>query len=211
MTGLSAYLGFRVNELSANSHDSHLEPTMFEDSAESIRGGRLSRAPRPSNHRPLQDDSIRWAAYPRIAPGVYLAYCSWAKRYRDPGFKRWTCLLRWDVYAGDNLILPLARSVPLWFALGVKEVPNAPRRGKYLPEWVRANGGPPTKGDRLSPRVFTFRFARVEIGDAKSPVPYSVVKKVIEWETGIAGYVVNKSTSQGRPKKNNEHSGGYER
>jgi len=128
------------------------------------------------------DDAIDWVAYPRIAPGEYFANCYWAKRYKDPGMRRWTCLLRWDVLS-DDLLNTIAKCIPLWFALGDADKPRASRRGKYLREWARANGGPPERGDRLSPHVFTRRIARVEIGDTDSPAPYSVVKRIIRWET----------------------------
>ena len=141
--------------------------------------------------------AIEWREYPRIVPGEYLAHCYWAKRYRDPCMRRWTCLLRWDVLSHD-LQRTIAQCVPVWFALGEGDKPHASRRGKYLREWVRANGGPPGRGDRLSPNVFTHRIARVEIGDANSPIPYSVVKRIIRWETGRACQSVSKSTSQGR-------------
>ena len=153
---------------------------------------------KPRARRSRQDDAVEWKAYPRITPGAYMAYCSWGKRYRDPGMRRWTCLLRWDVFT-DDVQHCIAHSVPLWFALGDGDRPRASRRGKYLLEWVRANGGPPGRGDRLSPNVFTRRFARVEIGDAVSLVPYSVVRKIIGWETSPACHSVSKSRSQGRP------------
>jgi hypothetical protein len=153
---------------------------------------------RPARNRRVDSDQdIEWKAYPRIAPGEYAAYCFWAKRYRDPGLQRWTCLLRWDVLS-DDLQQTIARCVPLWFPLGSGEKPKASRRGKYLPAWVTAHGGAPLPSDRLSPRVFIRRFARVEIGDTKGPVPYSVVKRIIVWETAHQGHPVNKSTSQGR-------------
>jgi hypothetical protein len=41
--------------------------------------------------------------------------------------------------------------------------------------------------------------ARVEIGDTEGPAPYSVVRRIIEWETGASGHSVSKSHSQGRP------------
>ena len=159
--------------------------------------------------RPQHDDEIEWRAYARIPPGEYFANCYWAKRYRDPGMKRWTCLLRWDVLSGD-LLNTIARCVPLWFALGDGDKPRASRRGKYLPEWVRANGGPPGRGDRLSPNVFTRRVARVEVGDTGSLIPYSVVKRIIHWETGPACHSVSKSTSQGRPQEKPEGKRGFE-
>ena len=156
-----------------------------------------------------ESDAIEWADYPRIETGEYFANCYFAKRYRDPAFHRWTCLLRWDVLS-DDLQRTIARCVPLWFPLGDGECPRASRRGKYLREWVRANGGPPRKGDRLSPRIFTRRIARIEIGDADSPVPYSVVRKIIRWETGISGHSVIKSTSQGRQQEKPVVARGFE-
>jgi len=149
---------------------------------------------------PPTEPPIEWTEYPRIAPGQYPAYCRWSKKYWDPAFKRWTCLLRWDVLTDD--LLTLVATVPCWLPLGKREKPRASRRGKYLREWVRANGEPPKRGDRLSPEVFGRRMARVEVGDTdpkKSPVPYSVVRKIISWETGMGpGQSVNKSHSQGR-------------
>lgn len=152
---------------------------------------------RPTKLRPVPvDDAIEWPEYPRIPPGEYMAYCRCAKRYRDPGFKRWVCLLRWDVLSED--LLRVVATVPQWFPLGTGEKPRASRRGKYLPEWIRANGGPPVRRDRLSPGVFVYRLARVEIGETEGPAPYSVVRRIIEWQTGSTGHSVSKSTSQGR-------------
>lgn len=146
------------------------------------------------------EPAIQWQDYARIEPGIYPAFCGWAKQYRDPAFKRWTCLLRFDVLSSD-LLRVIAR-VPFWMNLGARGQPHAGRRARYFAEWVRANGGPPTRHDRLSPRVFTTRMAQVEIGDTdpkKSPAPYSVVRKIVEWETGpLRGHSVNKSHSQGR-------------
>ncbi len=127
------------------------------------------------------EPAIEWRDYDRIAPGVYRAYCRWASHYRDPEYKRWTCLLRFDLLA-DDLVRIVAR-VPLWMNLGEQVRPHAGRRSRYFAEWVRANGGPPTRQDRLSPRVFRGRMARVEVGDTKGDAPYSVVRKILSWET----------------------------
>ncbi len=136
--------------------------------------------------RKAQNKPIEWADYDRIEPGTYDAYCCFAQRYRDPGFKRWTCLLKFDVLSPSQQ--PIAR-IAMWFNLGPGEKPRAGRRGNYFPEWVRAKGGPPARGDRLSPLVFLHRIAVVEVGDTDSPVPYSVVKKIVEWKTGASGFV----------------------
>jgi hypothetical protein len=154
-------------------------------------------------------DAIEWKDYPRISPGEYRAYCKWGKQYRDPGLHRWTCLLRWDVLSED--LERVLACVPQWFPLGSRDKPRASRRGKYLPEWIRANGGPPVRKDRLSPGVFVCRMARVEVGDTAGPAPYSVVRRVLEWETGSPGHSVSKSHSQGRPLVSNVESEAFER
>jgi hypothetical protein len=146
------------------------------------------------------EPEIEWREYPLIQSREYPAYCKSAERYRDPQFKRWTCLLRWNVLTDD--LLTVIATVPQWLPLGDGENPRASRRGIYLREWVKANGGPPKRGDRLTRRVFTRRMARVEVGDTdpeKSPVPYSVVRRIVSWETSAGqGQSVSKSHSQGR-------------
>ena len=130
-------------------------------------------------------EKIAWKEYPLIAPGRYLAYCAWAGRYHDRLYKRWVCLLQFDVL-GEDQTRAVAR-VPMFLSLGVRETPHASRRGKYFVEWAKANDGPPVRGDRLSPRVFVHRIACVEIGDTtKGPAPYSVVKEILSWETGAS-------------------------
>lgn len=141
---------------------------------------------------PEREPEIEWQRYDRIQPGVYPAYCRWAKHYRDPGFKRWTCLLRFDVLS-DDLLRVLAR-VPFWMNLGDRDKPRAGRRRRYFKEWVRANGEPPTRRDRLSPKLFIGRMARVEIGDTKGDAPYSVVREILSWETG-SSFGVTQSAS----------------
>ena len=155
----------------------------------------MSQTPRSRTPLSAPPDAIQWEDYPRITPGEYRAYCRWGKQYHDPGFNRWVCLLRWDVLSDD--LLHVIACVPQWFALGRDEKARASRRGRYLPEWLRANGGPPARKDRLSPNVFVHRMARVQVDDTEGPAPYSVVRKIIEWETGLLGHSVSKSPSQG--------------
>jgi hypothetical protein len=149
--------------------------------------------------RVLVAHGVEWRDYPRLVPGVYRAYSAVAKFHYDKSIGRWVCFVRWDVLTDE---LELIARVPLWWNLGDGENPRAGRRSKYFKEWVRANGGPPVRGDRLSPNVFRHRMARVEIADTdpnKSAAPYSVVRKIIEWETGASpGHSVNQSHSQGR-------------
>jgi hypothetical protein len=163
----------------------------------------VQREVRNAVRTPIAHSAIEWTEYPSIPPGEYSAYCVWAGKYYDPVFKRWTCLLRFDVMS-ENRMDVVAR-IPMWLSLGEGEKPRASMRSKYLSEWVKANGGRPARGDRLSPQVFAHRVARVEIGDTtRGPIPYSVVKKILHWETGKSGHSVSKSYSQGRQRETTE-------
>lgn len=135
-----------------------------------------------------EDAGVSWTEYIRLEPGSYQAYCKSAKWYFDPGYKRWTCLLQFSLFA-ENLVDRIG-TVPMWFNGGRGEKPLVGRRSRYLPEWVSANGSPPPRGDRLSPSVFIRRMARVHISDTESSIPYSVVRSVEQWNTG---QVVNQS------------------
>ena len=133
------------------------------------------------------EPEITHDSYERISPGMYRAYCRSARIYRDPGFKKWLCVLRWDVLHAENLG-KIAR-VPQWLYIGRK--PHATRRAQYWREWCRAHGGPPLRKDRMTARIFTRRIARVIVADSGAPssseiphCPYSVVRRITEWETG---------------------------
>lgn len=158
------------------------------------RGQTPGRAEQPAIHLvPENEPAVQWPEYPRIEPGNYSAYCKRAKWYWEPGFKRWTCILLFDIFTeGQTRSLG---TIPMWFNGGTGERPKAGRRTLYLPAWVLANGGPPARRDRLSPSVFVRRMARVKVGDTKGPLPYSVVRQILEWCTGTP---VNPSHSQGR-------------
>lgn len=134
---------------------------------------------------------IGWTHTPRLAPGEYPAYCQDAWVYFDKQFKRWVCASQFDVLTSDRVTV-LARLT--WFLnLGSGGKPHVTRRRNYWPAWTLANGGPPARKDRLSPRVFRKRHAIVTVADtAKNfrQVPvmardaYSVIRGVVRWETG---------------------------
>lgn len=140
------------------------------------------------------EPEISWEFSPRLQPGTYRAYCRSAKVYRDRQFKRWVCAVQFDVL-DDRLAERLGRVT--WFLnLGSGEKPHVTRRKNYWSAWVRANGGPPKRKDRLSSRVFTNRYARVVVGDTEKTfrqetvagnAAYSVIRDVVEWETGGTG------------------------
>ena len=116
-----------------------------------------------------------------IASGQYRAYCRDARVYRDGGFKRWTCLLDFDILSEG---LETLAKLPLWLNLGAGQKPQVTRRSNYLAAWIKANGAPPSRMDRLSPRVFLRRMCRVAVALTSGPLPRSVVKEILEWETG---------------------------
>jgi hypothetical protein len=144
----------------------------------------------PAKHRRVEPE-IEWKYQPRIAPGEYPGYTRTASIYRDGQFKRWVCAVQVDVLRSDLTTL-LARLT--WFLnLGKGEKPHATRRKNYWLEWVRANNAPPTRKDRLSPNVFTKRYASVVVADTTKTFKqasvtaegaYSVIRGVVRWESG---------------------------
>lgn len=154
------------------------------------------------------DCDVDWSQDLRVEPGEYQAVSTFAKLYCDPQFKRWVCLIRWRLIAGDGQ--STVGTVPMWLAgLGRGERPRATRRGSYWAAWTLAHGGPPARGDRLSPSVFRRRLALVQVADSQewrpdrdgkpklvaAAAPYSKVTRIIEWLTG--GHQIMKSPNQG--------------
>jgi hypothetical protein len=135
---------------------------------------------------------IDWEFVPRLEPGVYRAYCRTARTYRDRVFKRWVCSIQFDIFSGD--LMNILGRLTLFLNLGSEDRPHATRRKKFWKQWTLANGAPPQRNDRMSPRIFTKRYALVRVADttkdARQQVvadghAYSVVTEVLEWETGI--------------------------
>jgi hypothetical protein len=141
-----------------------------------------------------KEPEIEWTYAPRLPPGDYPAISRGAYRYFDGQFKRWVCAVQFDVVSESVSMETVARLT--WFLnLGSRAKPRAGRRTRYWAAWIRANGGPPKRGDRLSPNVFTGRRAIVRVentakthdcGHIESDEAYSVVRDVIEWQTGGA-------------------------
>ncbi len=134
---------------------------------------------------------ISWTYTPRIEPGEYPAFCRAAKVYRDGQFKRWVCAVQFDVL--DSSLMQVIARLTWYLSLGSRDKPHAGRRTNYWLAWVRANGGPPKRNDRLSPRVFERRHAVVKVDDTgnthlqnaiSAEESYSVIREVVEWQTG---------------------------
>jgi hypothetical protein len=134
---------------------------------------------------------IEWAYRPRIPPGEYPAISRKASIYRDKQFKRWVCAVQFDI-VDSQAMNTIARLT--WFLnLGQRVKAHAGRRTKFWAAWIRANGEPPKRADRLSVSIFSGRSAIVRVDDTskthdcgriESEQAYSVVRDVIEWQTG---------------------------
>ena len=164
----------------------------------------VKRAERPMPQI-AREPEISYQRLDRLEPGTYSAYCRKAQTFRDRVYRRWICAVQFDVMS-DDLLRVIGR-VTLFLPLGSRERPHAGRRGKYWPTWVQANGCPPRRGDRLSPRVFEKRLARIAIRDVvtnhrdrkkrlQMEEFYSVVEEVKSWETG-PGKPTNHTTKEG--------------
>ncbi len=149
--------------------------------------GHNSKPPRPKRRGAQEEPAPTWDDYPRIDPGSYRGYCRLAKWYFAPQFKRWVCFICFDIFSASNLETPIA-AVPLFLNGGRKREAHAGRGSRYFELWIQANGDVPKRKERLTPRVFTGRWARVEVGDTKGRAPYSVVKTIHEWETGWTSF-----------------------
>ena len=144
--------------------------------ASDVRGSRL-----PSRSEHFKEDfaAVEWSHYPLLTPGVYQAYSRATYIYWDPAFKRWICLILWDILgSNDELIATLAQ----FLNLGDKR--RASRRSKYWSAWIAAAGRGPERRDRLSPRVFLKRRALVRVETTTRDPVYSQVREVAEWQTG---------------------------
>jgi hypothetical protein len=138
-----------------------------------------------------QTPDVSWDFIPRIEPGDYPARSRSAAVYRDKQFKRWVCAIQFDVLS--NSLMDVVGRLTWYLNLGKGEKPHAGRRGNYWAAWVSANGGPPRRKDRLSPRIFEGRYASVKVGDTTknhrqdrvgAEYAYSVIRSVVRWETG---------------------------
>jgi len=154
----------------------------------------MTNAAKPRERRgidPRTEPEITWTHIPRIEPGEYPAYARSAKIVWDKHYKRWYCAVQFDVLTDD--LAEVRAELTLFLNMGDRERPHAGRRGNYWQAWTAANGGPPPRKDRLSPRIFTKRYARVIVGDTTKnfkqtalaeSMAYSVVRKVVRWESG---------------------------
>ena len=164
-------------------------------------------AARPSGPRIVRQRSepeIICPDYPLIPAGEYEAVSSKAHVYFDRQFHRHVCLVRFNIStpvlkvdSGISIVGSTAAGkvkIPWYLNLGDADQPRAGRRSLYWSAWHEAKRGQgevrQTRRDRLSPRIFENRAARVLVGDttqnycgADNFSPYSIIKKVLTWNT----------------------------
>lgn len=111
--------------------------------------------------------------------------------YWDKQFKRWVCAVQFDVL--DSSLLEVIAQLTWFLNLGSREKPKANRRSNYWAAWLKANGGPPKRRDRITQRIFEGRYAVVKVEDTRknhrqiaitADDCYSVIRDVLEWQTG---------------------------
>ena len=123
-----------------------------------------------------------------VEPGEYRASVAFADYYFHRAWKRWTAILKFDLF--DANLNRIARDIPMWFALGKGRTPRAGRGSKYLKLWFQANGANAPRRNRadrlLSPRVFERRMVRVLVVTKDVIPPYSAVSEILSWETGAS-------------------------
>ena len=152
---------------------------------------RKTASPRSDPETLRDEPEVSFTFVPRIPPGEYPAFSRSASIYWDGQFKRWVCAVQFDVM-DDSLTEVIARLT--WYLnLGSKDKIRVGRRRNYWHAWKQANGGPPTRPDRLPTGVFVGRYARVVAEDTKKnhramqiseEDAYSVIREVVRWETG---------------------------
>jgi hypothetical protein len=135
-----------------------------QNAPEETTSGETRGADKPTLVR-AAEPQITYDDYPRIEPGEYRAYCRTARIYFDPGFRKWMCLLRWDVLDPEGT-RTLAR-IAKWLYIGRKQ--HCTRRSQFWREYLRANGGPPERKDRLRSTVF----ARSRTGEGHQTTSYA--------------------------------------
>ena len=114
--------------------------------------------------KPKAVPSLVWDkdAYPRVAPGKYLAA---AVRVQGPewvaSFARWSILVEFE-------LLDDGTRVCAFYNLGSeREKLSLGRRGKYVRDWTLANGEAPHRGEILDPQVFlNGQVYLLQIGDS---------------------------------------------
>jgi len=134
----------------------------------------------------LVADEIR----PRILEGNYPVQCILVKRI--PYCGTWKLHLRFRILEGDDSGLELDLYMNMTDSKG-RKFKKVPRASNYYKNWVIANyGHPPSRNDKMSPRIFKDGIFRAIVRDAVPQFPdgtdmpesihYSVISHLIKRE-----------------------------
>jgi hypothetical protein len=136
------------------------------------------RRKRADRDAPTSNDDL-----PRIPPGEYDAICIATERGRSWGGRE-------DIYLRFRIHGSPCHGTTLFMVCTYHAKAELSRRHKYWQQWTLANGGPPLRGERLSPAVFHNRLFRVIVRYTRKchsngrPMPdwiqYSVVDSIVD-------------------------------
>jgi hypothetical protein len=126
----------------------------------------------------------------RIAEGVYLAQCIKIEKMRY--YRTLKLHLRFKVIDGEHFGMESNLFINMTDSKG-RKFKKVPPASNYYKNWVIANyGNPPTRGDRMSPKVFLNGIFRVVVRDAVPRFPdgkampdsihYSVISHLVRRE-----------------------------
>lgn len=127
---------------------------------------------------------------PRIPEGVYLVQCIQVKKILY--YRTWKLHLRFRIADGAFSELELDMFLNMTDSKG-RKFRRVPPASNYYKNWVIANHGrPPSRGDRMSPKVFLNGIFRAVVRDAVPKYPdgkampdsirYSVISHLIRRE-----------------------------
>lgn len=124
----------------------------------------------------------------RIPEGKYDAFCYATEKGRSWGYRE-------SIYVKFRLIGGKYDETEIFMVCTFQERSEINHRHKYFQQFSIANGGPPEKGQKLSPKIFLNKSFRVLVRDTKrkfsnkEPMPsfmqYSVVDTILNEVTDL--------------------------
>ena len=145
--------------------------------------------PDHTHDAPEIEEPIAEEFLPRIEPGEYDAVCLKTEIGRSWGGRR-DIYLRFRIYDSEY------EGTELFMKCSYPKTKDKKMsyRHKYYQQWMLANGGPPAKKQRMSPKMFLNRMFKIKVVDTKrthndgTPLPsfaqYSVISTIIEVVAG---------------------------
>ena len=138
----------------------------------------------------FDEDLIADEDRPRIPEGVYLVQCIQVKNIQY--YRTWKLHLRFKIAEGEHLELELDMFLNMTDSKG-RRFKTVPRASNFYKNWIIANYGcPPSRGDRMSSKIFLDGIFKAAVRDAIPKFPdgkdmpesihYSVISHLIRRE-----------------------------